>query len=521
MKKIIALSAVAFMTTAAFANSTADASIQAQLDALTQKVAQLEASKVKETNTTASTTSDTAKKDQMQATIDALTKKVDKLEKKQKHNTKKISAVNKLANNDNLKFGVDFRTAYDYLSYKKADGTKDTNNVFTNRLWMKMAYAPTNNISFFGTLSYYKIYGQVAQPHPGMDQMDWVVNGTAGSTNDLRVKEAFFLYKNDTFLGMDVPWTASIGRRPSTDGLLINYREDQKAKSANGHDINMEFDGMSLGYQLENVTGVPGMFLKFCFGRGMSDVNSRYSGIDMNPDGTYSFNGANNYGKTPGFSNTDLVGALFNPYDDGQYSVHMVWFDSFNLPGMYATSTANKYDFKQHGDMQGGVASFVADGIGDGISDMLDDTVFFASFAYNQTDPDAGQRMLGSDKKETGTSYYVGANWPCQLIDDARVGIEYNHGSKYWRSMTYGEDTLAGSKMAVRGDAYEAWFNKDLIGKILTAQVRYTYMDYKYTGSNAFFGDGGTPMTMSEAVAAGQNPVDSSQDVRVYLKYRY
>jgi len=490
MKKIIVLSTIAVFATAIYA----DDNMQAQIDALKAQIEQLQ---------------------KMQ------NEKIAKLEKKTKKNTKKISAVNKLANNDNLKFGIDFRTAYDYIDYKRADGSRDTNGVFTNRLWMKMAYAPTDHISFFGTLSYYKIYGQVAQAHPGFDQMDWVVSSTPLSTNTLRVKEAFFLYKNDTFMGMNIPWTASVGRRPSTDGLLVNYRDDQKAKSAIGHNINMEFDGASIYYLLENVTDVPGMSLKFCFGRGMSDVNSRYSGIDKNSDGTYSMNPNNNYGDTPGFSNTDLVGILFNPYDDGQYSLHTVWFDAFNLPGMYATGTTNKYDFKQHGDVQGGAVSFIADGIGDGIADMLDDTIFFASVAYSKTNPDSGETMLGSSKNETGTSYYVGANWPCQLIDDARVGIEYNHGSKYWRSFTYGEDTLAGSKLAVRGDAYEVWFNKDLIGKILTAQVRYTYMDYKYTGSNAFFGDGGTPMTMNDAIAAGQNPIDSSQDVRVYLRYRY
>lgn len=493
MKKTILLSTIAIFCTTTTIYAADDTQIQ--IDALKAQI------------------------EQLQKTQD---EKIAKLEKKQQHNIKKISAINKLANNDNLKFGVDFRTAYDYINYKKANGAGESNGVFTNRLWIKMAYAPTKNIAFYSTLSYYKIYGQVAQPHPGLDQMDWIVNGTAGSTNNLRIKEAYWLYKNDTFMGMDIPWTASVGRRPSTDGLLVNYRDDQKAKSAIGHNINMEFDGASINYVLENVTDVPGMSLKFCFGRGMSDVNSRYAGIDQNTDGTYSFNNANNYAKTEGFSNTDLVGVLFNPYDDGQYSLHTVWFDAFNLPGMYQNDTnASKYDFKQHGDVSGGAVSFIADGIGDGISDMLDDTIFFASFAYSQTNPDSTATMLGSSDKKTGTSFYTGLNWPCQLIDDARVGIEYNHGSKYWRSFTYGEDTLTGSKLAVRGDAYEIFFNKELLGKTLTAQLRYTYMDYKYTGSNAFFGDGGTPMTMSEAITAGENPVDNASDLRVYLRYRY
>ena len=48
-------------------------------------------------------------------------------------------------------------------------------------------------------------------------------------------------------------------------------------------------------------------------------------------------------------------------------------------------------------------------------------------------------------------------------------------------------------------------------------QVRYTYLDYKYTGSQAFFGDFGTPV----AVSSNTNAVDTAQDLRVYFRYRY
>jgi len=52
-------------------------------------------------------------------------------------------------------------------------------------------------------------------------------------------------------------------------------------------------------------------------------------------------------------------------------------------------------------------------------------------------------------------------------------------------------------------------------------QIRYTYIKYDYTGSNAFFGDAGTPMTMSEATDMGMDPVEKAQDLRVYFRYRY
>jgi len=495
MKKIITLSMVAIFATGVYADTDRKEqnSTQMQIDALQSQI------------------------EQMQKRQD---EKIAKLEKKAKKNTKKISAVNKLANNDNLKFNADFRTAYDYIGYKSANGNTSSNGVFSNRLWLKMAYAPTSNLAFYSTLSYYKVYGQAINPKQGFNQYDWVINETANDSDTIRLKEAYWLYKNDTFLGLDIPWTASIGRRPSTDGLLVNYREDQKAKSAIGHNINMEFDGASFYYSLENLTDVSGMSLKFCFGRGMTNAASRYYGVDYNASSnSYSFNSTLDYSKLDGFDNTDLVGVLFNPYDDGQYSVHTVWFKSYNMPGMVDTGNHKDYNFKQTGDESGGALSIIADGVGDGISDMLDDTIVFASFAYSKTHPDVS--MLGSTDSEIGESVYVGANWPCQLMDDARIGVEYNKGSAYWRSFTYGEDTLVGSKLAARGDAYEVWFNKDLIGKKLTAQVRYTYIDYKYTGSNGFFGDAGTPMTMSQALAKDMNPVDKAQDVRAYLRYRY
>jgi hypothetical protein len=492
MKKIITLSAVAIFATAIYADD--NQSTQKQIDALKAQIEKLQK---------------------------AQDSKIAKLEKKTKKNAKKISDVNKLANNDNLKFNADLRTAYDHISYKNAQGDVENNGIFSNRLWLKMAYAPTQNLAFYGTIAYNKMYGQSTMPSPqGFNYYDWVVNETVNASDELRLKEAYWLYKNDTFFGMDIPWTASMGRRPSTDGLLVNYREDQKAKSAIGHNINMEFDGASFNYVLENVTDVSGMSLKFCFGRGMSNVKARYNGLAQNPDGTFSLNPSYDYTARDGFDHTDLIGVLFNPYDDGQYSLHTVWFRAYNLPGMMHDAPAGsngEYTFKQTGDESGGAASFIADGVGDGISDMLDDTVVFASFAYSKTHPE--DRMLGSTESKTGYSTYIGANWPCQLIDDARIGVEYNHGTKYWRSFTYGEDTLAGSKLAVRGDAYELWFNKELIGKKLTAQIRYTYMDYKFTGSNGFFGDAGTPMEISSA--ATPYAIDVAQDVRVYVRYRY
>jgi hypothetical protein len=83
---------------------------------------------------------------------------------------------------------------------------------------------------------------------------------------------------------------------------------------------------------------------------------------------------------------------------------------------------------------------------------------------------------------------------------------------------------MIGSKLAARGDAYEIYFTEPLVDDILTFQLRYTYIDYKYSGSNGFFGSStGTPMSMEEAVNAGYGDsiVDKAQDIRAYIRYKF
>ncbi len=501
MRRFFALSAVAALATVSFAS---DADIRAELEALKKEIKALK---------------------EAQAKI------------KIKSLKRQISEIKAKTGGDNLKWNVDFRTAYDVIGYKTINGNSSWNRILTNRLWLGMAYAPKDNIVFKGLLSYYKAYGQMTNTFgAGFNYFDWIVNETPNPNGELRVKEAYWLYFGDSFLGADIPWTASFGRRPATDGLLASYREDQNPKSPLGHIINTEFDGASFKFDLEKVTDISGMYFKLCMGRGMTNANVRYAGIK--PGFVYGANaplvvsgtGGAEYTEVPDYDATDLFGFIFVPYDDGQYSVHTTAFKAWSLPGLRLLSPIDTNgdgvpdsvaaQFVQTGHLYGAAISFLAQGIGDGINDTLDDTNAFISFAWSKTNPDE-YAMLGSFDKKTGSSVYLGANWPCMLISDARLGVEYNHGSKYWRSFTYAEDTLAGSKLAARGDAYEVWLTKELIGKTLTAQIRYTYINYKYTGSQGFFGDGGAPIEVDSAYGRAIDALDKAQDLRFYIRYRY
>ncbi len=134
----------------------------------------------------------------------------------------------------------------------------------------------------------------------------------------LRVRSAYFFYTDDELAGLDIPWTVSIGRRPSTGGHLINLRDDDHAASPLAHTINVEFDGASAKFGMEEITGLDGSYFKFCGGRGMSDAEPRFSSAPYGPS----------HAET---TNIDMGGIILVPYDDKQYSVGMQYTYANNL----------------------------------------------------------------------------------------------------------------------------------------------------------------------------------------------
>jgi len=433
-----------------------------------------------------------------------------------------LSEMNKKTYGNNLKFGVDFRSSYDNIQYTMANGDKVSNDaLFSNRLWLNMNYAATKNLSFTGQLAYNKIFGQRSMsPEDTLttDGFDWV-SGESAHDDTLRVRSAYFFYQDDEY----VPWTISIGRRPSTEGHLINYRDDVKAASPLAHTINVEFDGASAKFGMEELVGLEGSYFKLCAGRGMSDAEPRFNSTPYSPS----------HAKT---NNIDMGGIIVVPYDDKQYSSGLQYTYANNLidvndNGMMTNNTppappsgTPDPSFDTVGGLHTATGFVSVNGVGDGWADFLDDTLIFVSGAMSKTDPYEGKTMLGKAESQTGYSYWIGTQFPSLISEEGRWGLEFNHGSQYWRPITYGEDTLIGSKIATRGDTYEAYFTEPLVGDILSFQLRYTYLDYKYSGSNGFFGTTtGTPMTMEQANVynMGGAVVDKAQDIRAYIRYKF
>lgn len=444
---------------------------------------------------------------------------------------------------DNIKWDIDFRTAYDYLNYRMNNtgipdlAKKQHNSVWTNKLILGMSAAPFDNLVFRGSLAAYKAYGQTNIAQSSYFQnFDWFDTNKPNDST-IRLREAYFLYMGD----MGIPYTVSFGRRPSLDGFLANLRADQDPASPTGHNINMQFDGASFKFDFDELLSVPGAYVKLCLGRGFSETTGSYS---MNMS-TMGFNPG--YVNDNGNPDMDMAGLIVQFVDNGQFKLMGNYYYAKNLMDMDIqgmnvgqvmtpmgpqTVMQPAFKFTDVGDMMGGALSLQVSGIGEGISDFLDDTVLFVSYAFSRTDPNENQvgainpmapggmgatsGMLGSTENKVGHSIYAGVQMP-GFGDGHRFGLEYNHGSKYWRSFTYGEDTLVGSKLAARGNAYETYYTLPIVAKNFTAGLSYLYIDYDYTGSDTFFGWTGTPMDVDDVPGA----VKSAQEVRAYLRYRY
>jgi hypothetical protein len=363
-----------------------------------------------------------------------------------------------------------------------------------------MAAAPVEGLTFKGKLAVYSIWGAERYHLPDNPFKSWSASSKASDTV-MRVKEAYFVYSNS--IG-EQPISFSIGRRPSTSGYLANYRENEpEAGSPAAHITNMEVDAAMVKLDWDRF--IPGAYTKFVYGRAHSgEIQGVYGNKGTSVKGPYA-------DLETGDEEVDFFVMPGMAYNDGQYEVMYQWAHIFNTKGQKFHDPSTKKDAAGTADLFS--LGLKINGIGDEISDFLDETIFFISGAYTNYNADAGYELIGSSNggSKSGSSIWTGFIIPDMITDNGKFGFEYNHGSQYWTPMTWAEDTALGSKIAVRGDAYEVYWNFDLFGlKYLPSQVRYTYMQHDYT-----------PNINCAGWVAPKEVDITSQDLRFAITYRY
>ena len=270
----------------------------------------------------------------MKTQIETLNKKLLSLEKQQKRTNKTLSEVKQHDAFDNVKFGIDFRNAVDVLEYKDNDtGEIATNpSLLTSRLYLTMASSPVDKLTFRGKLAIYSIWGAHAYyddtTQPSLK--DWAASSKATDTL-MRIKEAYFVYSDS--IG-EQPISFSIGRRPSTNGFLANYRENEKDEgSPSAHTTNIEVNGAMV--KLDWGRYLDGAYTKFVYGRAHTgEINNVY-GTGSNPWGPYAQTDSED-------ENVDFFVMPGDAYNNGQYELMYQWAHIFNTKGKNTATSATK-----------------------------------------------------------------------------------------------------------------------------------------------------------------------------------
>jgi len=394
----------------------------------------------------------------------------------------------------------------------------DNDIIYTNRFRLSMKAKVNQHLNFAGRLAAYKVFGDSTGVKFNQGSLgDVTFDGNTSSLphgDVIRLERAYFNYKRD--LG-PVPVNFSLGRRPATEGPPMEYGNySLEGGSPLATIINWQFDGASLNLGMEDLTGIPGAAFKLCYGVG----------FEGDWGNTFSLNETR-----PQVDDVHLVGFIATLFDNDVTSAVLNYAHAWDITDGFTGLTVMPFIISRqdtNGDGQneyyftpnsGGYITRLepSTNIGDwdaasllfrtNLSELFADIDLFVAGSWSHTDPDKisqnpfyemmGQGLLSSNgelKSHDGYSIYAGVLFP--MPKDGRLGIEYNWGSKYWFNFTGAEDSLVGSKLAVRGSVYEAYYIQPIFGKNFFLKLGGQFYDYDYTGSGNPLGK---PVKISDA----------------------
>lgn len=386
--------------------------------------------------------------------------------------------------------------------------------LFLNRFGLNLKAQATEDIQVKARLLFYKVWGhQTMTPVEGSyfaDRAFGPFDGTVAhvpSDNILRVDYAYATWSNIA----DAPVWFSVGRRPSTGGIPGNLRRNAEKMGTAGIPnllVDYAFDGLTVGVA-PDIEILPGSYVKLCYGRGYDSGYKYDNGFTKNT-----------------LKDTDFFGINLVPYDSDNLHIELQYqrgFNIFNVPsdgvnfmGQHLPVSVNMGDISWFG----GVVMGKIENLGPG------DLNLFVSAAVSKTHPNGntfqlpffsiggnvfngGFGLLYDDdpmtpevdkKSHTGAAIYLGARYDINSTG-TKIGVEYNHGSKYWIGIVPASEDIWTSKLGTRGDVYEVYIiqqlNKKPIAKRGKAYIRlgYQYYKFNYTGSNSWIGE---PKKISE-----------------------
>ena len=332
--------------------------------------------------------------------------------------------------------------------------------VYTTRLRLNMNAKVKENVSFTGRLGMYKTWGdstgmQVFNGQTNTFSLDGTDVGVPNS-DILRVERAYFDWKN---LGGS-KWYLSIGRRPSTGGPPLHIKDNElRQGTPNGHVVNFQFDGITLGDELIEL--VAGQHVPILLRRRLRSRNRQRSRAESpgRPAGRRHA-GRHQLGHLQ-------HGRYAHPdHHTGRLGRHR----RLQRPDGAARRPAQRQPDQRAPVVLRYTPSAPISATSTWPTSLIERNegpfTWFVSLGLMSSEPDrrdhavrrAVQRSVAGYPGVPGCTGRLYAGMRFNASDSDMLGLEYNHGSKYWFNFTQAADDLVGSKLATRGDVYEAYW---------------------------------------------------------------
>lgn len=381
-----------------------------------------------------------------------------------------------------INLGTELRTrvdSYVLKDYPLAGDRENDSNNWTNRFRLNMDATFTETLSFHGRLAMYKNWG---------DSDDATASGLLSDSNRAHQPGSSNLWVDRAYVdwipeGLSFPLAITIGRQPSTEGPPFEFKENRLRQSTYPALLfNGESDGIVATLGLERYTGIAEMGLRF----GYSKLY--HSDDDNNTGSAFPFLDDREAG------DSNVIGLLFESELPGLPDSLAVlsYAKVLDLPstmiGPALDESAGVPPNTELGELQLWGAHFQSRNF---LSSGLD---LFFSYGGNKSSPNGNAPLhyglLSSDGLEarSGSSLYTGLRYtlPSEALNLPKVGLEFNHGSRYWFSMIMGTADIF-NKLATRGEVYDLYYIQP-VNQYLFFRTGYMHVTYDYTGSGMYMG---------------------------------
>ena len=381
---------------------------------------------------------------------------------------------------DRVIIGGEFRTRLDYFKYEDttasldpivpvAEHDSDTKDIWTNRLRLNLEADITDDLAFYGRLTYFKLWGETAFDGIADDRNHPSIPDSEGN---IHVERAYLEY-----LIPDLHLCLTAGRLPSGEGPPGGLRENRSRKATWPKIAgDLELDGLIANLYLDEWTDLENSSIRILYLVATQNW-LEHRGLDM--EGT----------RAPSIVFETQVPNIENSLMLLSHTMILDLAPLPNVPGMTVVSIPDEL-----GEVSTWVFHIQFNDINE---DGLD---CFLTYGYSDTDPSSdgtvfltppmnlevglfGDNLNGNlGESRTGNILYTGIRYelPIEDLKHPKVGFEYNHGSKYWMSLlnTGGGELI--NKLLVHGDAYELYYIQPIEEKNMFLRVGCIYMDYDY-----------------------------------------